>query len=318
MFTILGSITVDLLITGMDVLPALGSDEFAQDNLVFTREPLRMVIGGNGANSAYVLGRLGGTVQLVGAVGEDVLGGIMRGWLESAGVDTHALRSLPEHGTSTTIVATDSALRRASFHHAGAYAMTGIEQLPVRWRENTRYLLLTSFPLLSTLRGDYALLLDDAHSSGITTLVDIGPAIGRPAILDELIPLAPHIDYLVTNEHELSVCCGGNDMPAALARLHVAGYSAVILKQGRRGAILSCPGRPQVIARGIDVTAKSTVGAGDSFNAGLMMALSRGINPSRALRYANATAAQVVSSTHGVLDSPTWQDVEGLVTEQTT
>ena len=316
MFLILGSTTVDLLITGMEHLPVLGADEFAQDNLVFTSRPLRMTIGGNGANSAYVLGRLAAatprTVRLASAVGADELGTLMRGWLNAAGVDTSTLPTREDAGTSTTTIAMDAAFHRASFHHAGAYAAFTAADLPPDWTDATRFLLLTSYPLLTGLRADYAAILAAARAAGITTVVDIGPAIGTPATVAELAPLAPYVDYLVTNEHELSVCCGTEKVPAALRRLDGAGFGTVLLKLGAAGTLVR-QGTMQMRVPSLDVTAHSTVGAGDAFNAGLLMALAQGLDPVRAVRHANVTAALVVAAPRGVLDSPTWAQVQAAV-----
>lgn len=316
MFLILGSTTVDLLITGMDHLPALGADEFAQDNLVFTSAPLRMTIGGNGANSAFVLGRLADAmpdaVRLASAVGADELGTLMQGWLQAAGVATHALRTLDHAGTSTTTIAMDADFHRASFHHAGAYAAFTVDDLPPRWQDETRFLLLTSFPLLTGLRSHYAQILAEAHAADIATVVDIGPAIGTPATVEELAPLAPHIDYLVTNEHELSVCCTTENVPAALRRLDGIGFANVLLKLGAEGTLVR-RADTQMIVPSIEIEPHSTVGAGDAFNAGLLRALADGLDLAQAVRHANVTAAHVVVSPHGVLGSPTWAQVQAAV-----
>ena len=316
MFLILGSTTVDLLITGMEHLPALGADEFAQDNLVFTSRPLRMTIGGNGANSAYVLGRLDaatpGAVRLASAVGADELGTLMRGWLDAAGVDTRTLRTRDDAGTSTTTIAMDADFHRASFHHAGAYAAFTAADLPADWTDATRFLLLTSYPLLTGLRDHYATILAAAHTAGITTVVDIGPAIGTPATTAELAPLAPYVDYLVTNEHELAVCCDTANVPAALRRLDGAGFGTVLLKLGAEGTLVRRP-TMQMLVPSLEVTAQSTVGAGDAFNAGLLMGLARGLEPAQAVRHANVTAALVVAAPRGVLGSPTWAQVQAAV-----
>ena len=85
MFVVFGGTNVDLFIGGVDQLPNLGREEFAVDNLAWCTEPLRMVIGGNGANSAYILGKLGADVRLASAIGQDLLGNVVYGWLKNAG-----------------------------------------------------------------------------------------------------------------------------------------------------------------------------------------------------------------------------------------
>ena len=59
MFLIIGTANVDLLVSGFAKMPGDSSDEFTTSNLVFCDEPLKLVLGGNGANCAYVLAGLG-------------------------------------------------------------------------------------------------------------------------------------------------------------------------------------------------------------------------------------------------------------------
>ena len=74
MFTVIGTCTVDLFVSNLAAMPRSEGDEFTVDSLVFHDEPLRTSLGGNGANSAYALARLGAAVDLVGGLGEDHLG----------------------------------------------------------------------------------------------------------------------------------------------------------------------------------------------------------------------------------------------------
>jgi len=239
MFLVVGSTTVDLFVTGLDHLPGWGADEFALDNLAWCQEPLRMVIGGNGANSAFVLGKLGAEVALASAVGVDPLGNIMSNWLAHAGVDGRWLARRAEAGTSSTTIVADAARRRVAFHHAGAYATFGLGDLPAGWAGAVEALLLTSYPLMAALRGvGYAALLAAAQDAGALTAVDVGPAIGQPATLVELAPMLPAVDYLLANRHELAVLTGADAVDDQIRRVLGAGARTLVLKEGAEGARL--------------------------------------------------------------------------------
>ena len=86
MFTVIGTATVDLFVSKLAAMPRSEGDEFTVDSLVFHDEPLRTSLGGNGANSAYALARLGSPVELVGGLGEDHLGDWMAAQLADVGV----------------------------------------------------------------------------------------------------------------------------------------------------------------------------------------------------------------------------------------
>ena len=307
-----GSTTVDLLVGGADHLPTLADDGFRADNLAWCSEPLRMVVGGNGANTAFALGRLGAPVRLFSAIGNDTLGDLMAAWLGRAGVDLSLLRRRDDAATSTSTVITDAAWHQIAFHHAGAYATTTFADLPAGWDLALGALLITSIPLLSGLRGDgYAMLLRAARAQGAITVMDIGPAIGQVATLAELQPLLPRVDYLLGNEHEFATF-GAATLDQAVAASLAGGVGHVIVKRGRIGAsIYTTAGMTDIPA--LRVAVRQTVGAGDAFDAGLLWALSHGLGVGDAVRWAHATAACVVMATEGVLAAPDRAQVEALL-----
>ena len=306
-----GSTTVDLFIAGADHLPTLANDGFRADNLAWCSEPLRMVVGGNGANTAFVLGRLGAPVRLFSAIGSDMLGDLMAGWLQDAGVDLSLLCRRANAATSTSAVVSDAARHQIAFHHAGAYATTTPADLPAGWDDGLGALLIASFPLLAGLRdAGYAAMLNAAKARGAITAVDIGPAIGQPATLDEMRPLLPLVDYLIGNEHELAVFAGSVD--DAVAASLAGGARHVIVKRGPAGAgVHSAAGACDVPA--LRVAVRQTVGAGDAFDAGLLWALVNGYDSAAAVRWGHATAAGVVMAENGVLGAPDTSQVAALL-----
>lgn len=311
---ILGTTTVDLLISGLDHIPVPEGDEFTSDNFTFCSEPLTMVLGGNGANTAYVLARLGGAPALCSATGQDPLGRIAREWLEDAGVDTELLIQHQTAATATTTVIADAKRNRQSFHHAGATARFSIDDMPGGVFERADVLLVTGYQLLPGWRPDgMAEVLQQAARAGATTLLDIGPAIDDPPTLNELAPTLPDVTYLLTNAYELRTCVGIEAVEEAADRMLDSGARHVIIKRGAEGAALYGPDRSFVTVPGFDVDVHGTVGAGDAFNAGLIHALQQGRSVSQAMRFANATAALVVAAPEGVLSAPSLPAVEQLL-----
>lgn len=305
MFAVFGSTNVDLFIGGVDRLPSLGREEFAVDNLAWCGEPLRMVIGGNGANSAYILAKLGVHVRLASAIGEDLLGNVVHDWLRAAGVDQSWLRRRTDAATSTTTIVSDAARRRLSFHHPGAYATYTQEDLPAGWSKGLDVLLITGYPLLKGLRphGCRALVAT-AKAAGAITALDVGPPIGEPVTLAELEPLLSALDYVVINEYEMQLLAQqANIMSESLADqvepLLARGARALVVRQGAWGATLFGNGHAHhAPAQKCEVL--QTVGAGDAFNGGFLNGLAQGLHASDALALGNSVAQQVVSSRDGV------------------
>lgn len=312
MFAVIGSITADLLVRTGQIPSARGADGFRQENLIFTQAPLKISMGGNGGNSAFVLAGLGAPTALGGAIGRDLLGDALATWLARRGVDLSHLHRSRSAATSTSTILIDDAGDQLVFHHSGSTAVVTWATLPADLLSSAEVLLATSYPIMSGLRSDgFARALGRVHGSGGLTALDIGPAIGQPLALDELAPLFAHVDYVLGNEHELETLSGEREWTAAAARVIEAGARQVVVKQGAHGATLVTPAeRVHAPAHRVDV--QVSVGAGDSFNAGFLYALWRGQTAEKALRFGSAVAAQVVGNSQGIHGAPTGEQVEAL------
>ncbi len=309
MFLVVGSTTVDIFVSGVAWLPGWGGEEFSVSNLAFTDEPLRLSLGGNGANAAFALGRLGADVRLLSAVGDDALGATVCGWLEDAGVATAGLRRR-DLATATTVLIVDEQRNRLIFLHPGAYPAVTLTDLPANWTNGLTALLITGYTLMHGLRpAGYLEVLRQAHAAGAHTAVDIGPAIGEVARLAEIAPLLPWVDTLIANEHELAACVDAPDLEGRAAALRAAGARRLVVKQGEAGVTLFGEGAP-IHVPAFAVEARQTVGAGDAFDAGMLWALAQGWDEIDALRYGAATAALVVTTKCGILDAPRRATVE--------
>jgi sugar/nucleoside kinase (ribokinase family) len=313
MFVVIGTANIDLIVSGFDQMPTVMGDEFTTSSLVFCDEPLRLLLGGNGANCAYVLAGLGAPTGLCSAVGADELGRIVTGWLAQQGVELAGLLHHPTRATAFTTIVSDRALNRLAFHHQGALAAYTLADIPQAWLTGAQVVLATGYSIMPGLRpSGFAQALATAQAHGAITALDIGPAIGRPATLEELIPVLPHVDYLIANRHELSVCSGEETVEAGAQRLLVAGAACVIVKQGADGALIcQLEGNQHTLAFPVEV--HSTVGAGDAFNAGFLFARQGGAALAEAVRYGNAVAALVISSGRGILGCPTRAQVADLL-----
>ena len=313
MFTIIGTTTFDLFLTGMDTIPGFGVDEFTPDSFAFLDDPALPVIGGNGANSAYVLATLGTPTALCSFVGNDTMGVVIRGWLEDRGVDTAGLVVGADWATACTAIAIDRDSRRLTLHHSGGSNEFAPAMVPDAVLADTRGLLFSSYHLLPEFRRSAAVdMFRDVKRHNGVTLLDFGPVIEPIAGPDELAELLAHVDFVIANEYELCSSTSTGALDEAAAAFLSAGCGAVVAKRGPdgaahfdRGARLDVPAFP--------VEAKGTVGAGDSFNAGFIHATIQGRSPAEAVAYGNAAAALVVASARGAMGAPTPAEVEALV-----
>jgi len=310
---VIGTTTVDLFLTGIERLPGAGADEFTPQNVAFLDQPPIMVLGGNAANSAYVLAGLDTPTSLCSVIGRDTLGALVLDWLKQRGVVLDGMIQAESWATSSTTVAIDRSLHRLSFHHRGGSPEFSPEEVPPELVSQARCLLLTSYHLLPKFRGRGGVeLLAQARRSGSLTGLDIGPAIPPVANLEELTPLLRHVDYLLGNVYEITACTRLPNLDEACSALLAAGAGTVVVKRGSEGAsAFTRTGRIDVA--GFAVKTDFTVGAGDAFNAGFLHALLADGAVDRALRFANAVAALVVQAKNGVFGSPDAREVRAFL-----
>ena len=314
MFLVLGNATIDLFVSGIDALPKVDGDEFTNTSLIFTSQPLTVSIGGNGANAAYVLGHFGAPTALASGIGRDTMGDLLVGWLKQKNVELDALKQFEDDGTPTSTVLADQHMNRLTFHYGRPTFRYEFEHIPPELLASARVLLISSYSLFPGVRKDgFRKLLEAARRNDAITAVDIGPALGEPAQLAELTPLLPLIDYFICNEYELDVCTGDSDLEAGIAAMLAAGALHVVVKRGKRGVIVASPTQRFVIPGFPVNAATTTVGAGDSFNAGFLFALKQGQSLQDAAIFGSATAALVVSSGKGILGVPTLAAVQALI-----
>ena len=265
-----------------------------------------MGLGGNGANSAYVLAKLGMPVNLHSAVGHDPHGEMLSRWLIDGGVDISGLRESQSASTSATTILTDGNQNRLSFHHHGASALIEPDALAESIFRETDFLLFSGFPLLTGWNtGQLETLMKNATNAGIVTCMDIGPLVGDPLHIESLSSVFPYLSYFLCNEFELLSFTDKENIQDALSKCFDFGASTVILKRGADGALIARPGGQQpVTIPAFETKPNSTVGAGDSFNSGFLYGIFRGWDEERSVQFGNGVAALVLSSGAGVLGAP--------------
>ena len=130
---------------------------------------------------------------------------------------------------------------------------------------------------------------------GLNVVLDTsGPAL-REAVAHPI----PGLQILRMDGDEAETLAGKNlisrsdsaDFAEELVKAGVA--ETVVVARGADGSVLVDHDR-RIFAKAAKVRVKSTVGAGDSFVAGLVLALARGENPENALAFASAAASAAV------------------------
>ncbi|MFI1712022.1 carbohydrate kinase [Streptomyces litmocidini] len=279
---------------------------------------LRILPGGGPANTAVALARLGTPARFLARLSDDVFGRLFRGHLEASGVDLSAAVRAPE--PSTLAVAELDAQGRAtySFHARGtADWQWTTDELAAADLASTACLHSGS---LALVRGPGGTVVEEflARASATAT-VSVDPNV-RPLLVglevyrERLPRWCALADVLRLSEDDLELLLPGHTIERACDTWHAAGVPLVVITRGEHGAVASLDGERVVVpAPPTDVV--DTVGAGDSFTAGLLHHLgARGLLGGRLTELrvddvfdACAFASRVAALTCGVVGpNPPW------------
>ena len=244
------------------------------------RAGVRTTFGGAGANTAAWLAHLGAPTVLVARIGDDPAGHAVRADLTAAGVRC-AMTVDRDTATCCVVVLVDEQGQRAMLADRGAASRLAATDLPAGLLATADHLHLSGYVLLDdATRPAGIAMLAAARAAGITTSVDPQAA----ALLtdpDSFLDAINGVDLLLPNTAELAALTGSPDPASAAGLLTVVG--AVAVTQGAAGA--SWIDRDGVITVPAEqVECVDSTGAGDSFDAAILIAWRSGADPTAALR----------------------------------
>lgn len=281
-YVALGLTLLDTLGRPISRLPAPGAAELIEE--------IRMTPAGTAAGPAVIASKLGLRTRLVGAIGDDAMGRLLRDALMSDGVDVEALQVIENTRTSATILAISPDGDRPAMHAPGASLAVRVEP-PFEEVLDTRFLHLGGVGTMPFFDGDVAAdLVGRAKKRGVRITCDL--VMPMPTTLTALEPILPSIDFFMPAAEEAIVVSGCDTAEDAARFFLDRGAGACIFKQGAEGSILVRDGEvtkiPAYRADTIDTT-----GCGDSYCAGFVASLVRGAEVEEACHFAAATAALV-------------------------
>ncbi len=302
---VIGSLNMDFVVT-VGHLPAPGETVLGRN--------FQMIPGGKGANQACAAGKLGGArvaVRMAGRVGYDLFADHLKASLSAAGVDVSAVCATKAQPTGVALIWVDAAGQNSIVVASGAnheFAAADVEALR-RTIRGAGFVLFQLETPLDTVAAALAL----AHEEGAGTILDPAPAQPLPPAM------LTRVDILTPNESEALMLLGRpaarvspDDAPALARALRELGARKVVLKLGDRGCYFD-DGQRQLFSPAFPVEVRDSTAAGDTFNAGLAIALAEGRTIDDALRFANAAAAISVTRLGAQASIPTRAEVDAFL-----
>lgn len=251
--------------------------------------------GGKSANQAVAASKLGGTVTLIGAVGNDSNGDMLLTSTEGSGVDVSRVRRSADDATGVAVIAVDANGENNIIISAGANGTLAPADVPADAFDDAAVLCLCLEVSLETVEA----AAKTAHDAGATVLLNLSPYAEIPQSLAAL------SDVLLVNAHEASMFLGDAEMPHPGAHASAwepvrsqfaeRGLERVLVTLGSHGSVVldSLAASGEQISRiaPTKVNAVDTTGAGDAFTGAVAARLAAGVTLAEAAAFASVAAA---------------------------
>jgi len=280
--------------------------------------PIKKIWGGDTSNVVLGIARLGGKSMYLTRVGDDPFGkGFINLWNRN-GVDTSLISIDPERRTGLYFVSFEGNRHSMTYHRTNSAASAILpEEVDPGLLVQCRFLHLSGISLgmsQAALRtGMY--LMDLARKSNCKISFDVNyrPAQWRnPDFACQSITAAIEsgIDILEITDDEMSNLGWGDD-PLSLQK-RFPNIGTIAFRQGAKGSVV-LQGRSVVSVPAIPVTVEDTVGAGDSYDSGFLMATIMGMDIQEAAWFGTAAAALTCTGVGPLEKMPYMADVQQLL-----
>ncbi|CDX17798.1 putative kinase [Mesorhizobium sp. ORS 3324] len=295
-----GSAVVDYVYR-IDALPAPGTEKTASS---YAR------VAGGGFNMMVAASRTGMQVAFGGQLGTGPDGDFLRAALAAEGIATLTPPSpAMDSGNCVAMISGDAERTFVSWPGAESVLtrdmMAPIKPAPGDWVFTSGYTL--SYPGSRDALADWIAAL----SPEIPFVFDPTPVIAEipRQILNRVLA---RTTWLSCNTNEAAEIAGAGDAQTVAVRLlaeHCPKAAGVVIRAGAHGCLVRLADGDTRAVPGFAVHAVDTNGAGDAHIGAFVSALSRGLSPWEAARYANAAAALSVTR-HGGSSAPTGHEIQ--------
>lgn len=261
----------------------------------YPAEAVTMSVGADALNEATVLARLGKRVRLETVIGADEAGEFILHHCEQCGIRIAKDAVRKEYTTGINVVLVqENGARNFLTNANGTLRKLTLEDIRMPFPESAKIVCFASifvFPQIGV--GELKIIFSQAKAEGKLVCADMTKRKNRETVAD-LAPALRYIDYLLPNDEEAMLLTGKETVEDAAEALCDAGVKTVVVKAGGRGCYIRSRELRAWIPAVEGVECVDTTGAGDSFAAGFVCALSERKDLLECVRYANACGAKAV------------------------
>ena len=292
---IIGAAIIDIL-----VRPA---DEEVFRTGSYPAEDIRMSTGADALNEATVLARLGKTVLLDTVIGNDHAGQYLLEHCNREGIllSPDCLRDGMTTGVNVVLVQPDGR-RNFLTNERGSLRQLCPNDIHLPFPASAKIVCFASIFVFPQIRAkELRHIFACAKHQGKIVCADMTKCKNHETA-EDMAEAFSYVDYLLPNEEEALLLTGKSTVTEAAKALLRTGVKNVIIKCGAKGCLVANHCETYLLPASAGVTCIDTTGAGDSFAAGFLFALSEGRTLRECAQYANECGAKAV----GVIGASDW------------
>ena len=287
--TVIGDVGVDVVLGPIERWPAVGTET------LMDHSELRP--GGSAGNAALAASYLGIPCRLLSLVGNDSLGT----WLAEQFQQLNPALPVCELATSVSVGIIHACGERTFLTtrgHLEAFDYPHVHPFLSRARHRPSIVLLSGVFLTPKLRRHYTRVMDEIAALGYQLALDTGWPSGNwnDELRQEMLGWVERCDHVLLNEMEVASLGDRSDFREAMLNVgqRLKPGATLIVKNGAQGAV-GLQNGATAQANAVATAVFDTIGAGDSFNAGYLVARLNGHDLGGALDAGCRSAASIIS-----------------------
>lgn len=288
--TVIGASVIDILARPVD-LSAINIGSQPMEDIV-------MSFGGDALNEAVILKRLGADVELVSKVGNDSAGKEILDFIVGEGIsDKSIIKSINDPTSINIVLVDDKGERYFLTNPSGCLRkLSEADLLPYLGQAGD----IVSFASIFVsneldIEATTRVFKKIKEKNGRILAVDMTKAKHGETLAD-ISPMLKYVDLIFPNEAEIALLTGENDRYKNASYLVEAGVKCAVIKCGQDGCLIY-DGREYIEVPAYEnAKVVDSTGAGDSFVAGFLYALSCGYELKDCGKLANAVASCTVEA----------------------